>query len=64
MDASDYEDEGFIINEIEVTAKKSTFEMKFELETGLGLIESKKPSDFVPRFMAALIWDKVQQSRI
>jgi hypothetical protein len=55
MDASDYEDEGFIINEIEVTAKKSTFEMKFELETGLGLIESKKPSDFVPRFMAALI---------
>lgn len=43
------EDEGFVLNEIEVTSKKTSMELKFQLENGLALIESKKPNDFLPR---------------
>jgi hypothetical protein len=48
------EDEGFILNEIEVTSKKTLLELKCQLDNGLALIESKKPSDFVPRQMSYL----------
>jgi hypothetical protein len=54
MFENDYEDEGFVVNEFEVTSKKTSMELKFQLDKGLALIECKKPNDFVPRYMSYL----------